>query len=693
MLKLTGPTDRGVTVAVFAESDRLLANRVLYLHPGEHRITMPTARDWAPGVRLVAVLVDDRRVDPETADCYLHPRDKLLTLEIRTDKAEYRPGEQCAAAVTALDWQGRPAPGAAISLGVVDEAMYQVREDPLPDLFRLVYEHPVPKACVGKFEGPAPWAESLQLLLGPRRAWGYYAMRDWSGRRTLLTQYGGTKHTERTLLPARHHFDTASHWVAELVTGGDGTARTTFRFPDNVTAWRFTARGVTADTCVGDIRLVRHTLLPLAVDVAVPRGLRVGDAIELPVVLDNHADRPRTVRGTARVGQAKEQAWDACELAARGQRRFTVPVKAVGLQPLAVLATIEDVHDKDADAVRKVLRPLPRRRPIVETWSGPLTAETSVRVDMEAERDTELTLTVRREPGLAGPVQSALEELVQYPYGCVEQTMSRFMPAVVAGEAMKKARLRNPAAERLPAVVAAGLARLAAFQHADGGWGWWKNDDTNDFMTAYVLEGLARCRRLGQPVDSEMLRRGSQCLLDRLLEGRLRGQRPASVAQVSMDIFAAHALALALGQADTLNTEGREKLRTVLTRIAVGPAVRPARSSAAGRRVAAVGRPPVAGLAATGRPNGSPARRSRLDLSDGGTTGVGRGRDAGRPALAAPGPATHHGPKRQRLGRYADHLGGGPRHGRRVDRAVGGRIARRRPRRRTPGRSACLGPG
>ena len=45
--------------------------------------------------------------------------------------------------------------------------------------------------------------------------------------------------------------------------------------------------------------------------------------------------------------------------------------------------------------------------------------------------------------------------------------MSRFMPAVVAGEAMRKVGLRNPAAERLPEMITEGLARLAGFQHRD----------------------------------------------------------------------------------------------------------------------------------------------------------------------------------------------------------------------------------
>ena len=28
------------------------------------------------------------------------------------------------------------------------------------------------------------------------------------------------------------------------------------------------------------------------------------------------------------------------------------------------------------------------------------------------------------------------------------------------------------------------------FQHDDGGWGWWKNDQSDPFMTAYVIDGL-----------------------------------------------------------------------------------------------------------------------------------------------------------------------------------------------------------
>ena len=39
--------------------------------------------------------------------------------------------------------------------------------------------------------------------------------------------------------------------------------------------------------------------------------------------------------------------------------------------------------------------------------------------------------------------------------------------------------------------IKAGLERLTDFQHEDGGWGWWKTDDSDVFMTAYVARRIA----------------------------------------------------------------------------------------------------------------------------------------------------------------------------------------------------------
>ena len=79
--------------------------------------------------------------------------------------------------------------------------------------------------------------------------------------------------------------------------------------------------------------------------------------------------------------------------------------------------------------------------------------------------------------------------------------MSRFLPAAIVARTLEKLGL-DPS-ERLPkkkldAVTASRhRPRLYDLQHGDGGWGWWKDGSSDDFMTAYVRLGLRLARRRG----------------------------------------------------------------------------------------------------------------------------------------------------------------------------------------------------
>ncbi len=53
--------------------------------------------------------------------------------------------------------------------------------------------------------------------------------------------------------------------------------------------------------------------------------------------------------------------------------------------------------------------------------------------------------------------------------------------------------------------ITQGLDRLYDFQHDDGGWGWWKTDESQIFMTAYVVSGLAQAQAAGQTIKPGVL--------------------------------------------------------------------------------------------------------------------------------------------------------------------------------------------
>ena len=147
------------------------------------------------------------------------------------------------------------------------------------------------------------------------------------------------------------------------------------------------------------------------------------------------------------------------------------------------------------------------------------------------------TLRIDLAPSIAGTLMSALDFLATYPYGCVEQTMSSFLPNILVTKAIKDLGLTPPAAStELDKKIAAGLERLYMFQHDDGGWGWWQTDETHPFMTAYVVAGLAQAKDAGYPIDEQRLKNGRDSLLKQIKEN------PRALADIR--VYMIYALAL-----------------------------------------------------------------------------------------------------------------------------------------------------
>jgi uncharacterized protein YfaS (alpha-2-macroglobulin family) len=147
-------------------------------------------------------------------------------------------------------------------------------------------------------------------------------------------------------------------------------------------------------------------------------------------------------------------------------------------------------------------------------------------------------------PSLVGAVLDALPYCIDYPYGCTEQTVSRFLPAVltlktvqnmgVRMEDLKAIRGRmdeirriekgervsiysyidNPVFDtaELNRLIETGLNRITSMQHGDGGWGWWRDDSSCGYMTSYILYGLVTAQQCDVKVDDNVIQRGMNFL-------------------------------------------------------------------------------------------------------------------------------------------------------------------------------------
>jgi uncharacterized protein YfaS (alpha-2-macroglobulin family) len=151
--------------------------------------------------------------------------------------------------------------------------------------------------------------------------------------------------------------------------------------------------------------------------------------------------------------------------------------------------------------------------------------------------------------------------------------MSSFLPNVVVAQALKDvptAKIR--ASNDLDEKVRKGLDRLYAYQHGDGGWGWWKDDRSDPFMTAYVVDGMAMARRAGYPVDDWRHSQGREKLRSLLDAGKNDNGNPIDEETRAYMIYAftesgegdTHFLEELYGKRNNLGPYGRALLALAL---------------------------------------------------------------------------------------------------------------------------------
>ena len=180
----------------------------------------------------------------------------------------------------------------------------------------------------------------------------------------------------------------------------------------------------------------------------------------------------------------------------------------------------------------------------------------------EDRRPEQSRLEVRYSPTLAGAMVDALPYLVDYPYGCTEQTLNRFLPTVItqkilldmkldlkdiqkkrtnlnaqeigddAERAKQWKRLTQaaspnplPTAERGPGIRCStrtksagwsrtGVERLTEMQCSDGGWGWFSGwgEHSSPHTTALVVHGLQIAQQNDVALVPGVLERGVEWL-------------------------------------------------------------------------------------------------------------------------------------------------------------------------------------
>jgi len=512
---IPSPYSGTVNALVTIERGHILETAVIELYSNSEVLRVPITADHIPNIFVSVVIVQGAAQSPDALATFkmgtvllpVSTEEKELTITLTPDRAiesdqYYRPRETAIYDVLVTDHAGKPVE-AELSLRMADLAVLALADETGPTLLERFWS---------------------QRGLGVRTSAALaVAMEAYNRELAPAAKGGGGGDGEGFI---RTNFVDTAFWDPVVRTGKDGRARVQVKLPDNLTTWRMQARGITAETLVGRSDADVLSTLDLLVRPVLPRFFVVGDRAEIATIVHNNTGAAvsavvtLTVEGlTLDYDPAQASQTTVVDIPAGDKVKVVWPVIALpGEQVVVRMETRGDgYYDGREDTLPVYRYSTPEVVGTAGRLAGPDLRQEIVQLPRTFD-PTQGELTVQLDGSLTAATADALTYLEHFPYECVEQTVSRFLPNVLTYQALEEMGIARPELKAaLTEQVGVALQRLYAQQKVDGGWGWWLSDESNPYLTAYVLQGMLEAYRAGFTVDVDVLRKGADYLRSSLL--------------------------------------------------------------------------------------------------------------------------------------------------------------------------------
>ncbi len=566
----------GSYVLFSVEGGDLFSYQLIHMTGTVKLIELPIEEKHVPNIFLNAVMVNDRQIFMDTKQVVVPPVKNFLQVQVKSDREQYQPGEEGTLSVTTKDADGNPV-AAELALSLSDESVSYIQQDyagdprqfffgekrsqtvqtfstfqqkSYVDLKRRDFDDRERQELGNKLEFDAVGGAMAQSesKVGADQAAPPPPAVAGARRNARVAEKALAKEAlaapEEAAVEVRTDFRATAFWKPDVVTDKTGIATVRVKYPDSLTAWKATARVASNSNQFGIGDATTKTRKPLIVRLQAPRFFVVGDRVTISGVINNNTEKAFSVSTTLEasglaIGEAGLKT-TSVTVEPNSEKRvdWNVEVREAGLAKLRVTSR----GGEFADAMEKTYPVFEHGIEKLLVKSGKVRGqEVTIQLNIPAARKKDSTsLSLQVTPSMAVTMLDALPYLIDYPYGCTEQTMSRFLPAVLVAKTINDLNLKKTANQnyggiveehlakthpegkkdlkKLSDMVNAGLQRLYDFQHQDGGWGWWKEGESDHFMTGYVVWGFTLARAAGVEVREDALNRGAEFLAKELVE-------------------------------------------------------------------------------------------------------------------------------------------------------------------------------
>ncbi|MCE1246269.1 MAG: hypothetical protein LWY06_06475, partial [Firmicutes bacterium] len=497
---------RNKKVFVTLEADKLHAMEVINIKGNVGVFRFPVKENYTPNVYVNVGFFNNGYFNGMFNIIRVPDTRHKLQLSVTPDRNEYKPAETALYNIKTCDSDGKPV-SAQVTLGVADKSVFLLAEDFFEESVHHFFYYIRPNTVCTfpfTFNEQREYFPPLALPSGTRFA----AYTTFNGLKPgfidpstaqMLTKPVKIKIPREDI---RSYFPDTCYFNPNIITDQNGNARVKVKLPDSLTTWRADAKGITMDTKVGESESEVKVAKKLMVRLITPRFIRQRDKLMISGIVHNYLKTAKTVKMELESSGVKMISENGIEINVPPGQNRKVEWKIEA--PFAGEAefTLRGMTDEESDGMKLNVPILPHGTEHRKNLSG--FTEQKSELEFFVPKNSipgTVKLRINISPSLGASIIPALKYLSEYPYGCTEQTLSRFLPAITALKCLKDSGILSKDIKKsIQEVTGKSLQRLAKLQHSDGGWGWWENDSSDAEFTSMVVYGLYQASESGYSI-------------------------------------------------------------------------------------------------------------------------------------------------------------------------------------------------
>jgi uncharacterized protein YfaS (alpha-2-macroglobulin family) len=475
---------------VTMETDQIVSHQTVEVSNRTASVDLKLSAEHVPNVYITATLIKPHEVSdiPLTVahgfkNVTVEEKNRKIPVEITAAKTTRSKTKQKVSV--------KAAPGSMVTLSAVDNGVLQISDFKTPDPYDYFYQK-----------------KALQVS-----AYDLYPLL-FEEVRARLSSTGGDGFTadmekRANTMPAKR-VRVVSYWSGIKKANSSGVAEFELDVPQFSGELRLMAVSYKGNR-FGSADNTMTVADPIVISTALPRFLSPGDTVNVPVTLTNTTDKSANITASITVeGPMKVfgESTQSVSLRAKAEGRATFRVvadPAINIGKVTVM--VSGMGEKFTDVTEIAVRPPSTLQK--GTGSGSITGGSTQKVTIGLSdfmpASVSYSLVVSRSPALE--LGEHLRYLVQYPYGCTEQTVSAAFPQLYYGDLtglVQQNRQQNKVHANTNIIEA--IRKIKMRQLYNGAVTLWDGEGREDWWTTiYAAHFLLEAKKAGFDVDNSLL--------------------------------------------------------------------------------------------------------------------------------------------------------------------------------------------